>query len=90
MEDINRQSPAEIFREWFSINGGTHFGFTRLGYFIGYSILLRLIEKYQAINAITLWKESNFFDEVGNVLLELRDNPLCLKLFKTCKHVNLT
>ncbi|MDN4606431.1 DUF5700 domain-containing putative Zn-dependent protease [Sporosarcina highlanderae] len=72
IEDIKRHSPTEIFREWFSINGGTHFGFTRFGYFIGFNILLRLIEKYQEINAVTIWKESNFFDEIENVLFELR------------------
>ena len=48
-----------------------NFGFTRLGYFIGYNVIQILIEKYQEKEAVTLWKESTFNKEIENVLLEL-------------------
>lgn len=74
MKDINDQSLSEIFREWFSINGGAHFGYTRLAYFIGYIVLERLIEKYGERKAVVLWKETNFSNEIKQVLLELVNN----------------
>ena len=70
-KDLNKYSPTEIKHEWFSINGGTNFGHTRLGYFIGYHVLQLLIEKYGEYKAVTLWKEPNFKDEVDNLLLDL-------------------
>jgi hypothetical protein len=33
--DYSSETPQAIFGEWFSIRGGTKFGFSRLGYFIG-------------------------------------------------------
>lgn len=71
LEDLNKQDANQIFREWFSINGGTHFGYTRLGYYIGYCVVAKLLEKYYEKEAITIWKESYFFDEVHRVLMEL-------------------
>lgn len=71
LEDINKRTQPEIFHEWFSINGGSYFGFKRLGYFIGYNVIQILIEKYQETRAVTLWKESTFHKEIENVLLEL-------------------
>lgn len=68
MEDMKNFEANVIFREWFSINGGTHFGFTRLGYFIGYHIVSRLVEKYNEQQAVTLWKESNFLGEIAKIL----------------------
>ena len=70
-EDINKFSPTEIKHEWFSINGGTKFGHTRLGYFIGYHVLQLLIEKYGEHKEVRLWKEPNFQEEVDSVLLDL-------------------
>ncbi|MDQ0350946.1 hypothetical protein J2R98_000749 [Alkalibacillus filiformis] len=74
IEDINEQSPTEVFREWFSINGGTHFRYTRLAYYIGYAVLERLIEKYGERKAVTLWKDTSFSNEINQVLLELESN----------------
>lgn len=73
-EDIKKRSQPEIFHEWFSINGGSYFGFERLGYFIGYNMIQILIEKYQEKKAISLWKESNFQQEIENVIFELTEN----------------
>ncbi|GGA90676.1 DUF5700 domain-containing putative Zn-dependent protease [Ornithinibacillus halotolerans] len=71
IKDYKGQSPTEIFREWFSINGGKHFGYMRLGYYIGYIVVNRLIEKYGVRNAVTLWKEANFSNVIEEILLEL-------------------
>ncbi|WP_142385055.1 DUF5700 domain-containing putative Zn-dependent protease [Cytobacillus massiliigabonensis] len=71
LEDINKRTYPEIFHEWFSINGGSYFGFTRLGYYIGYNVVQFLIEKHQEKKSITLWKESAFHKEIENILLEL-------------------
>ncbi|MDV2580908.1 DUF5700 domain-containing putative Zn-dependent protease [Alkalibacillus haloalkaliphilus] len=71
IEDSNQQSPAEIFREWFSINGGRHFGYTRLAYYIAYVVLERLIEKHGERQAVTFWKDPNFSNEVNQVLIEV-------------------
>lgn len=74
LQDLKRLTQPDFRREWFSINGGSNFGFTRLGYFIGYSAVQCLIEKYGEKKAVTLWKESNFFGEMENILLELGDS----------------
>lgn len=71
LEDVKKLTQPEIFHEWFSINGGAHFGFTRLAYFIGYNVIKLLIEKYQEEKAITLWKEPTFHEEIESVLIEL-------------------
>jgi len=71
LNDLEHCSNAEIFHEWFSINGGTTFGFTRLAYYIGYRAVQRLIEKYDERKAVTLWKESSFQEEMEKVLREL-------------------
>ena len=71
LKDYKSHTRPEIFREWFSINGGSSFGFTRLGYFIGYTVVQTLIELYPERKAVTLWKEPNFYDEIENVLIGL-------------------
>lgn len=70
LNDVENYSPMEIFKEWFSINGGLTFGHSRLGYFIGYHVVLELIKKYQEERALTIWKNSNFQKEIKNTLLE--------------------
>lgn len=72
-EDLNKKLHLDVFREWFSINGGKHFGDTRLGYYIGYISLEFLIEKYGELNAVTLWREPDFSDEMEQVLIALKD-----------------
>lgn len=71
MEDMKEHRPVDIFHEWFSINGGANFGYTRLGYFIGYSLVQRLIEKTTELAAITIWKKDQFKVEIEKVLKEL-------------------
>jgi len=71
LEDTKRQTRSEIFHEWFSINGGSTFGYTRLGYFIGYRMVRFLIDKFSEEQAVVLWKESSFYKEVEQALVEL-------------------
>lgn len=59
-EDIKKLSTVEVFKEWFSINGGKRFGMVRFGYYIGYVFLCSLIEKHGEIEAITKWKEPHY------------------------------
>lgn len=72
MEDVKIHTQAEVYHEWFSINGGSYYGFSRLAYFIGYNVIQYLIEKYKETKAVTLWKESTFFDEIEHALLSLQ------------------
>lgn len=56
---------AELFfREWFSINGGNKFGFSRLGYFIGDLFFQNQIEKLGEHEAIIAWQNTDFIDNV--------------------------
>ena len=71
LKDIKTDS-QNVFREWFSINGGTRFGHTRLGYFIGFIAMERLIKIHGEIKAITFWKEPNFIEEMEQTLMEIK------------------
>lgn len=71
MEDLYSSSPDDIFREWFSINGGSTFGYTRLGYFIGYQIIDNLAEEFGEREAVTLWGNKQFKEIMLNKLREL-------------------
>ncbi|TFD94416.1 DUF5700 domain-containing putative Zn-dependent protease [Jeotgalibacillus sp. R-1-5s-1] len=58
------QSGEDIFKEWFSINGGAHFGFTRLAYYLGYKVVEKLAEKYSIEELLTLWVKETFKEEM--------------------------
>ena len=66
--DVKYSSREEVFREWFSINGGKRFGYTRMAYYIGNLVVERLIEKHGEIRAITLWREPAFIEEIEEAL----------------------
>ncbi|KRF55134.1 hypothetical protein ASG99_10400 [Bacillus sp. Soil768D1] len=55
-KDLATCTPQEIYREWFSINGGGKFGHSRLGYFIDWVInfLLLIYLNFQKIEIILL------------------------------------
>lgn len=69
--DVKHLSSKEVYMEWFSINGGSRFGYSRLAYFFGYSILQFLIEKFGEKKAVTLWKKDEFPHEIEKALIEL-------------------
>ncbi len=64
-KDFKKSTPQEIFREWFSINGGKTFGFPRLAYFLGDLLFQEKVLQVGEINTIIAWEDHNF-DEVVN------------------------
>jgi hypothetical protein len=56
-KDYANETPQSLFREWFSINGGERFGYSRLGYFLGDMFFQNLILKKGEQNAIISWKD---------------------------------
>ena len=63
-EDYLNLTAELLFREWFSINGGGKFGYSRLGYFIGDMFFQNQIRKLGEINAVTAWKDKDFEENV--------------------------
>lgn len=72
IQDMEMSSDIEIFHEWFSINGGQRFGYTRLAYFIAYVVFENLARKYGDVKAVTLWNKGDFHAYVEHELLELQ------------------
>lgn len=64
LHDLEKLSRAEMFYEWFSINGGERFGHTRLAYYLGNRIVENRIARFGEIEAITLWKEADFEEQM--------------------------
>ena len=62
IDDLHSSPPADLFREWFSINGGTIFGYTRLAYYIGYELVAALVQAYGEHEAVTIWKRKDTKD----------------------------
>ncbi len=62
IDDLHSFSTVDLFREWFSINGGTIFGHTRLAYYIGYELVAALIQVYGEHEAVTIWKRKDTKD----------------------------
>lgn len=71
LHDLEKLSGAEMFHEWFSINGGERFGHTRLAYYIGNRIVENRIARVGEIEAITLWKEADFKEQMHKEILAL-------------------
>ncbi|RSK34937.1 hypothetical protein [Bhargavaea beijingensis] len=69
VHDLNHYSSQEIFKEWFSINGGGHFGVTRLGYYIGYMVVKKLIQELGEEQVLSLWARDDFFEIVKSQLI---------------------
>ena len=68
VEDYSTLAPELLFREWFSINGGKKFGYSRLGYFIGDQFFQEQIENLGEIKAVIAWKEKGFEEHVKSWL----------------------
>lgn len=60
IEDLKNLDQSDLFREWFSINGGTRFGATRFAYYLGYRIVENLVDKLGELEAVTLWRRSDY------------------------------
>lgn len=63
-----QKSSKEIFKEWFSINGGQTFGYTRLGYYIGYVLVHHLAAEEGIENAMLFWGHVDFEERMNKLL----------------------
>ena len=57
---MSEKSTVEMFKEWFSINGGTTFGYTRLAYYIGFVIVESFVKELGIEKTMTLWGRPDF------------------------------
>ncbi|MGE7022197.1 DUF5700 domain-containing putative Zn-dependent protease [Solibacillus cecembensis] len=69
-QDLEQLSTQEIFKEWFSINGGEHFGYTRLAYYIGYEVVRSVVEQIGFEDTLLLWLQPNFKEQIADFLNE--------------------
>lgn len=68
-KDVTTETPFAVFKEWFSITGGSKFGYNRLGYLIGDQFFQELIKGNGELEAIVAWKYTDFKENVTNWLL---------------------
>ncbi len=59
-QELSKKSATEIFKEWFSINGESIFGYKRLAYYIGYVLVESFVNEIGIEQAMTLWGRPNF------------------------------
>jgi hypothetical protein len=69
-KDYATESPQLLFREWFSINGGKKYGFSRVGYFIANLFFQNQIMKLGEMNAIIAWKDQDFEEQAQKWLYQ--------------------
>ena len=69
-DDYLTQLPGELFREWFSINGGKRFGYNRLAYYLGNMFCQYQIEKIGEKAALVAWRNENFEEQVKQWLFK--------------------
>lgn len=62
--DMESNTPQEIFKEWFSINGGTIFGHTRLAYYLGYLYYKEIVDEKGERGAVLDWMEEGHVKQV--------------------------
>ena len=70
-KDLQQLTPQDLFTEWFSFNGGKHFGFTAIAYYIGYEIIDKLVEQQGIEQAILLWRQEGFEKVINDILNDL-------------------
>lgn len=66
--DIDQSTTAAIFKEWFSINGGQTFGYSRLGYYIAYLIVKHLVDEEGIEKAMLYWGHPDFEERMKTQL----------------------
>ncbi|WP_079527318.1 hypothetical protein [Solibacillus isronensis] len=66
--DIDQSTTAAIFKEWFSINGGQTFGYSRLGYYIAYLLVKHLVDEEGIENAMLYWGHPDFEERMKTQL----------------------
>ncbi|MBY6036607.1 hypothetical protein KUV80_08080 [Fictibacillus nanhaiensis] len=63
-KDYANLSPQSLFQEWFSINGGKKFGYSRLAYYVGDQFFQYQINRLGELNAVIAWKEEEFEGQI--------------------------
>ncbi|MBH0155311.1 hypothetical protein IHV10_02970 [Fictibacillus sp. 5RED26] len=58
--DYNSLPSQTIFSEWFSINGGKKFGYSRFGYYLAHLFFQDQVKMLGERDAITAWKDDDF------------------------------
>lgn len=66
--DLETLSANELFHEWFSINGGSKFGYSRLAYFLGDLFVQEYKEMHGELATITAWKDHGFEEKIAQWL----------------------
>lgn len=69
-QDYRSMDTMRLFKEWFSINGGSRFGHNRLAYFLADQFFRNQIERLGEEQAIIAWGDSDFKPSVENWLQE--------------------
>ncbi|PYF08406.1 hypothetical protein [Ureibacillus chungkukjangi] len=64
----NGKTSIEIFKEWFSINGGVTFGYSRLAYFIADCFFQYSIKQTSELDTLLLWKNERYFEVIDEWL----------------------
>ncbi|MFD1849430.1 hypothetical protein [Oceanobacillus bengalensis] len=63
---MKEKTSNEIFKEWFSINGGKTFGYTRLAYYIADCMFQDFVTQEGEISTLLLWKDKTYYQKVNN------------------------
>jgi len=67
-QDLVQCTSAELFKEWFSINGGETFGYSRIGYYIAYLLVKHLVDEESIENAMLYWGHPDFEERMKTLL----------------------
>jgi len=67
-QDLVQKTSAEIFKEWFSINGGQTFGYSRIGYYIAYILVHHLANEEGIENVMLYWGHVDFKERMMNLI----------------------
>ncbi len=67
-QDLAKNTSEEIFKEWFSINGGQIFGYSRLGYYIAYHIVNYLVNSEGIENTMLYWGRPDFKERIIDLI----------------------
>ncbi|TQR19993.1 hypothetical protein [Psychrobacillus vulpis] len=69
-DDYKVLTREALFREWFSINGGKKFGYSRLAYFIGDMFFQLKVKEIGEMEAIVAWKDEGFEEQLEQWLFQ--------------------
>ncbi|MER1987502.1 MAG: hypothetical protein ABS948_16610 [Solibacillus sp.] len=67
-QDLVQKTSAEMFKEWFSINGGQTFGYSRIGYYIAYILVHHLVNEEGIENVMSYWGHVDFKERMINLI----------------------